>query len=42
MRKSPGNKFVGFVTVNGSDNLLDGKLNYFGKVNKVQELIKEA
>ena len=38
--KGTGNKFVGFLMVNGGDNLLDGKLPYLGTLNKLEEVIK--
>jgi exopolysaccharide biosynthesis polyprenyl glycosylphosphotransferase len=41
MAKSPGNKFQGFVMINGGDNLLDGQLPYFGNIDKLNDLIIE-
>ncbi len=41
MRKSPGNRFCGFVMVNGGDNLLDGKLPYFGTLADIHKIIED-
>lgn len=41
LRKSPGNRFVGFVSVNGGDNLLDSELTHFGKFNGIEHTIAD-
>lgn len=41
LRRSPGNRFVGFVSVNGGDNLLDTSLTHFGKFNGIEKTIRE-
>lgn len=42
IKKSPGFKFVGFVSINGVDNQLrESNLPYFGKFTEVHNVIKE-
>jgi exopolysaccharide biosynthesis polyprenyl glycosylphosphotransferase len=41
MKKSPGFKFVGFVRVNGNDNLLSQHIPFLGKYPDLQRLITE-
>lgn len=41
LKRSPGNRFIGFVSVNGGDNLLDGEIPHFGKFNGIDHTIKE-
>jgi exopolysaccharide biosynthesis polyprenyl glycosylphosphotransferase len=41
MRKSPGYRFVGFVRVNGKDNLLSQYIPLLGKYPDLPQLIKE-
>lgn len=40
MRKSPGFKFLGFVRVNGKDNLLSKYMPYLGQYQALPELIR--
>lgn len=40
MPKSPGYKFAGFIMVNGGDNLLQGKLPYFGTLKDLPDIIQ--
>ncbi|MCH2200067.1 MAG: sugar transferase [Flavobacteriales bacterium] len=40
MRKSPGFKFLGFVRVNGKDDLLSKYMPYLGQYQRLPELIK--
>jgi exopolysaccharide biosynthesis polyprenyl glycosylphosphotransferase len=39
MTPGPGFKFVGYVSLNGKDQLLQGELPWLGKFEKVEELI---
>lgn len=41
MKKSPGFKFLGFVRVNGSDNLLSQHIPFLGKYIELPGLIKQ-
>lgn len=41
MRPSPGFKFVGYVSVNGKDHLLEEELPWLGKLERVKEIIGE-
>lgn len=41
MKKSPGFKFLGFVRVNGKDNLMAEHIPYLGKFEKLPELIEK-
>ncbi len=41
MKKSPGFKFLGFVRVNGTDNLLSQHIPFLGKYIELPGLIKE-
>jgi exopolysaccharide biosynthesis polyprenyl glycosylphosphotransferase len=41
MRTSPGYRFVGFVRVNGEDNLLDRHIPLLGKYPELPKLIRE-
>lgn len=42
MPKSPGNRFVGFIPINGGKQLLqDGRLKKIGKLNKLKQTIIE-
>lgn len=41
MKKSPGFKFIGFVRVNGIDNLLSQHIPLLGKYNELPRLIQE-
>jgi exopolysaccharide biosynthesis polyprenyl glycosylphosphotransferase len=42
MKKSPGFKFIGFVSINGVDNeLLKSGLKYYGKFDNIHQIIKE-
>ena len=41
LRKSPGYKFLGFVRVNGKDNLLSKHMPYLGQYQKLPELIRK-
>jgi exopolysaccharide biosynthesis polyprenyl glycosylphosphotransferase len=40
MKSSPGNRFVGFVRVNGKDNLLSKYIPHLGKYQELPNLIK--
>lgn len=41
MKKSPGFKFLGFVRVNGNDNLLSQHIPFLGKYHDLPKLIRE-
>lgn len=42
LKKSPGFKFIGFVSINGVDNqLIQAGLKYFGKFDTIHQVIKE-
>ncbi len=41
MVPAPGFDFVGYVSVNGKDHLLENELTWLGKFQKIEEIIKE-
>jgi exopolysaccharide biosynthesis polyprenyl glycosylphosphotransferase len=41
MKKSPGFKFLGFVRVNGRDNLLEEHVPYLGQFDRLPDLIRK-
>ena len=39
LKQNPGYKFIGYVNINGSDKMLDGKLPYLGHIDDIHKLL---
>ena len=42
LKHNPGYKFIGFVNINGSDTLLEDKMEYLGHIDNIHEILKKV